>query len=82
MSKCCRSLLSVSTRSVTDEGDLIAAKARLIADRGAGAPLALQTVAHGDADWIALNRKMKLPATTGGVACCHGSIPWMSILAL
>jgi len=33
-------------RSVTGESDLIAAKARLIADGGASASLAFQAVAH------------------------------------
>jgi hypothetical protein len=42
-------------RSLTGEGDLLPAEARLIADHGAGAPLALQAVAHGDARWFALN---------------------------
>ena len=36
-------------RGLTGEGDLLSAKARLIADHGAGAPLALQAVAYGDA---------------------------------
>jgi hypothetical protein len=36
-------------RSPTGDGDLLAAEARLIADHGTGAALALQTVAHGDA---------------------------------
>jgi hypothetical protein len=43
------------TRSPTGERDLLSAKARLIADHGAGATLALQAVAHGDARWFALN---------------------------
>ena len=34
----------------------------------AGAALALQTVAHGNARWFALNRKVKLPAAAGGVS--------------
>lgn len=36
-------------RSLTGEGYLLAAEARLVADHGAGAALALQAVAHGDA---------------------------------
>jgi len=65
-------------RSLTGEGDLLAAEARLVADHGAGAALALQAVAHGDARWFALNRKVKLPAAAGG-ASGHGSAPWLSI---
>jgi hypothetical protein len=65
-------------RRLTSEGDLLAAQARLVADHGASAALALQAVAHGDARWFALNRKVKLPATAGG-ASGHGSTPWLSI---
>src|SRR6266568_5068923 len=42
-------------RSLAGEGDLLPAEARLVADHGAGAALALQAVAHGDARWFALN---------------------------
>src|SRR6266853_2023961 len=66
-------------RSLTGEGDLLAAEARLVADHGAGAALALQAVAHGDARWFAINRKMKLPAAAGGASGDHGSAPWQSI---
>src|SRR5207248_7070939 len=66
-------------RRLTGEGDLLAAEARLVADRGASAALALQAVAHGDARWFALNRKMKLPATAGGTSDGHGLAPWLSI---
>src|SRR5262249_42958780 len=38
---------------LTGEGDLLAAEARLVADHGAGAALALQAVAHRDARWFA-----------------------------
>src|SRR5207245_800798 len=68
-------------RSLTDEGDLLAAETRLVADHGAGAALALQAVAHGDARWFALNRKMKLPAAACGASGGHGSAPWLSICA-
>ena len=68
-------------RSLTGEGDLLAAEARLVADYGARAALALQAVAHGDARWFALNRKVKLPAGTGG-ASCHRSAPWLSICVI
>src|SRR5262249_43215850 len=66
-------------RSLTGESDLLATEARLVADHGAGAALALQTVAHGDARWFALNRKVKLPATAGGASGGHGPAPWLSI---
>jgi len=39
-------------RSLTGEGDLLAAEARLVADHGPGTALALQAVAHGDARWF------------------------------
>jgi hypothetical protein len=55
-------------RSLTGEGDLLAAEARLVADHGAGTALALQAVAHGDARWFALNRKVKLPAAAATTA--------------
>jgi hypothetical protein len=58
-------------RGLTGEGDLLAAKASLVADHGAGAALALQAVAHRDARWFALNCKLKLPAAAGG-ASGHG----------
>jgi hypothetical protein len=61
-------------RSLPGEGDLLPGEARLVADHGAGAALALQTVAHGNARWFAFNRKMKLPAAAGGMAG-HGSAP-------
>ena len=66
-------------RRLTDEGDLLTAEARLVADRGASAALALQAVAHGDARRFALNRKLKLPATAGGASGGHGLAPWLSI---
>src|SRR5205807_6278472 len=67
-------------RSLTGEGDLLAAEARLVANHGPGATLALQAVTHGDARWFALERKVKLPAAAGG-ASGHGSAPWLSIWA-
>jgi hypothetical protein len=60
--------------SLTCEGDLFAAEARLVADHSAGAALALQAVAHGDARWFALNPKVKLPATAGHVSDGHGRL--------
>jgi hypothetical protein len=62
-------------RSVTGEGDLLAAEASLVADHGPGTALALQAVAHRDARWFAFDRKVKLPATAGGAPDGHGSAP-------
>ena len=59
-------------RSLTGEGDLLAAEARLVADHAPSATLALQAVAHGDARWLALDRKVKLPAVAGGASDGHG----------
>jgi hypothetical protein len=53
-------------RSLTGEGDLLQAKARLVADHGPSAALALQAVAHSDARWFTFNREVKLPAAAGG----------------
>src|SRR5499427_4250914 len=66
-------------RRLAGEGDLLAAEARLVADRGASAALAFQAVAHGDPQWFALNRKVKLLATAGGVSGGHGPAPWLWI---
>ena len=68
-------------RGLTGEGDLLAAEARLVADDGTGATLTLQAVADGDARWLAHNRKVKLPATTGGASGGYGSAPWLSLRA-
>jgi hypothetical protein len=57
----------------------LAAEARLVADHGTGAALALQAVAHGDARWFTLNRKVKLPAAAGRASGDHGSAPWLSM---
>src|SRR5262249_8993601 len=62
---------------LTGKGDLLAAEARLVADHGAGAALALQAMAHGDPRWFALNRKVKLPAAAGGASGGHRSAPWL-----
>src|SRR5262249_17732940 len=64
-------------RRVARDGHLFAAEACLVADHCAGAALALQAVAHRDARWLALDRKMKLPAAAGGASACHGSTPCM-----
>jgi hypothetical protein len=57
----------------TSEVDLLAAKARLIADHGSSAALALQAVTHRDARWFAFNRQLKLPTTAGGATGGHRS---------
>src|SRR6185295_9126781 len=57
------------------EGDLLAAEARLVAEDGAGAALALQTVAHGDAHRLAGDGEVELPAAAGGAAGGHGLAP-------
>ena len=61
-------------RGFAGDGDLVIAVARLIADRGAGASLAGQAVAHSVARGFAFNRKLELPATAGGMAC-HCAAP-------
>jgi hypothetical protein len=61
-------------RSLTGEGDLLAAEARLVADHTPGATLALQTVAHRDARWLAIDCKVKLPAVAGGASGGHGRL--------
>jgi hypothetical protein len=66
---------------LTGEGDLLATEARLVADHGAGAALAFQAVAHGDARWFALNHKVKLPAAAGHASSGHGSAPSLSMWA-
>jgi hypothetical protein len=70
-------------RSLTGKGDLLQAKARLVADHGAGTALALQAVAHSNAGWFALNCEVKLPAAAGG-ASNHGRLydhPYPELLA-
>jgi len=69
-------------RGITGDGNLLAAKACLVANHGAGAALARQAVTHGDARWFALNRKVKPPTAAGGVSGGgHGSAPRLSIWA-
>jgi hypothetical protein len=61
---------------LTGEGDLLAVEARLVADHGTSAALTLQAVAHGDAQWFALNLKTELPALQAArrviIALLHG----------
>jgi hypothetical protein len=66
---------------LTDERHLLTAKARLIANDGTSAALALQAMTHGNARWLALNRKVKLTAAAGG-ASGHGSDPWLSMTSV
>jgi hypothetical protein len=65
-------------RFLAGEGDLLSTKACLIAERGTGAALALQAVAHGNPGWLALDGQVKLPATASGAAVGHG-LPRLSI---
>src|SRR6516164_4062558 len=58
-------------RGPAGKGHLLAAKARLVANHGAGAALALQAMTHGDARWLALDRKAKLATAAGGVSGHH-----------
>ena len=58
-------------RSLSGEGDLFAAEARLVADHSARAALTRQAAAHGDARWFALDRKVKLSAAAGRVSGGH-----------
>ena len=58
-------------RSLTGEGDLFAAEARLVADHSARAALTRQAAAHGDAQWFALDRKVKLSAAAGRASSGH-----------
>src|SRR4029077_20044399 len=53
------------------ECDLLATEARLVADHSAGAALALQTVAHGDARGLAFDGEVELAAAAGGSATGH-----------
>ena len=77
----CHFRQSRPSRGLTGKGDLVELKTRLVADHGAGAALALQAVAHGDARWFTLNRELKLSAAAGGASVGHRSTPWLSISA-
>jgi hypothetical protein len=63
----------------TAKGDMLEPKARLVADYGPGAALALQAVAHGDARWFAVNCQMKLATIADGASRSHRSAPCLSI---
>ena len=63
---------SLPRRLFAGEGYLVAAEARLIADHAAGAALTLEAGAHGDAYWLALDRKMKLSAAAASASGSHG----------
>jgi hypothetical protein len=62
-------------RGLAGKRDLLKPKARLVTDHSPGAALTFQAMAHSDARWFALNRKVKLPAAAGG-ASGHWSTPW------
>ena len=66
-------------RRLTGKRDLLPPKTRLVADHGTGTALTLQAMAHRNAGWFALNRKVELPATTGGAARGHCFAPMLSI---
>ena len=59
-------------RRCAGEGDLLAGKARLVAEHGASAPLALEAVAHRYAHGFAFNREVELAAAAGGALGSHG----------
>src|SRR5215470_9200855 len=63
------------------EINLLAAEDRLVADDGAGATLALQTVTHRDARGLALDGEVELAAAAGGVPGGHGVAPVSSCVA-
>src|ERR1700728_1690778 len=70
-------------RSLTGKGDLLQAKACLVADHGPGTALAFQAVAHSNAGRFALNCQVKLSAAAGG-ASSHGRLhdhPYPRLLA-
>jgi len=60
-------------RGLAGEGNLLTAKARLIADHGSGAALACQAVTQGDARGLALNGKVQLPAAASGASGGHAN---------
>ena len=53
---------------VTGKGNLFEAKARLVADHGAGTALAFQTMADSNAGWLAVNCESNLSATACGIS--------------
>ncbi len=54
---------------------LLAEKARLIADDGAGATLTFEAMAHGDARRFAFDRQRELTAATGDTSGRHEQAP-------
>ena len=69
-------------RSLTGKGNLLEAKARLVANHGARAALTLQAVAHRDARRFALNRKMKLSAAAHPVGLLRARSAWPDLFTL
>src|SRR5262245_6259484 len=61
-------------RRLTGNGNLLAVEPCLVADDSPGAALTFQAVAHGNARWLALNGKAKLPAVACGASGGHGSL--------
>jgi hypothetical protein len=62
-------------RCLARDGDLLALKARLVADHGSGAALTGQAVTHSDARWLALDHQVQLPATASGASAGHELSP-------
>jgi hypothetical protein len=60
---------------------LLASIAGLIAYNRTRTALAFQAMAHGYTHWLALDRKVKLPATAGSVLVGHGLAPKLFIRA-
>ena len=65
-------------RSLAGEDNLLASEPRLVASDGAGAALALQAVAHGNARCYPLNCKLKLAAAACGAPGGH----WVGSVAV
>jgi hypothetical protein len=59
------------SRLFATDRDLLAAEPCLVADDGAGATLALQAMAHRNAQRLALDCEVKPPATAGGAPGRH-----------
>src|SRR4029079_17406764 len=66
---------------LSGERNLLAGKARLVADHGAGAALGLQAVAHGNTHGLAFEGKRELSAAAGGTAGGHGRLRGSSMRA-
>jgi hypothetical protein len=56
---------------LTGKGYLLATKPRLVTEDGSCAALALKAMAHRDARWFVLDRKVKPAAAAGGASGNH-----------